>query len=436
LARNFRYFEKKRGHRRTGSRIVGSAGEAIFFAVLLVVGCAGTVAGISWLVIPEWRVNHGFVQQTCVLLQKRLVRQDGESGPIYRPEFRIEYHVHGTTYRPPGAYDLHRTPFNREDAQAVLDRFTEGRKYPCWYDPGNPDAVVLVRGYQWWIWLVLLIPVSFVALGAGGSVYTILHWGRSTERRAAMARRIAAQDPFDAAAVDPKFPNIPDCREIGSSPGTRLAYRLPLSRSPGWALFGLLAACVAWNGAVSYFLVTAIRNHLEGHPDWFLTFFNLPFLAIGVVLVSWLVRQFVTVMGIGPTLVEISDHPLLPGRQYRLFLSQAGSLTLKSFDVFLVCEEEAIYRQGTNTRTETREVYRQPVLAREGFEIRQGEPFEAECTLDVPAAAMHSFKANHNAVYWKIVLQGNATVWRPFQRAFPVIVHPGPAHAEPLEAKP
>ena len=35
MARNFRYYEKKRGHRRTGSRLFGSVGEAIFFAVLL-----------------------------------------------------------------------------------------------------------------------------------------------------------------------------------------------------------------------------------------------------------------------------------------------------------------------------------------------------------------------------------------------------------------
>ena len=44
----------------TGSRLFGSVGEAIFFAVMLVAGCACIVYDIAWVIIPEWRVNHGF----------------------------------------------------------------------------------------------------------------------------------------------------------------------------------------------------------------------------------------------------------------------------------------------------------------------------------------------------------------------------------------
>ena len=76
-----------------------------------------------------------------------------------------------------------------------------------------------------------------------------------------------AAELFDLpAAIDPKHPYIPDCGEINSSPGTRLAYRLPLTHSPGWTLLGLLAACVAWNGAVSVFVVMAVRSFLAGTP--------------------------------------------------------------------------------------------------------------------------------------------------------------------------
>ncbi len=432
MARIFRYYEKKRGHRRTGSRTIGSLGEAIFFALLLLVGCAGIVAGIWLLVIPEWRVNHGFVEQTCVVLQKQLVQEAGQNGPVFRPRFRVEYQVQGVT-RCPFTYGVHLAyPSSRGEAQEMLDRFSQGQKYPCWYDPAHPDDAVLVRGYQWWNWLLFLIPGSFLMIGAGGLLYSVLHWGRSAERRAAMSRRGPTPELFDAGrAGDPRFPTVPDSSDITASPGTKLAYRLPLSSSPAWALFGLLAACVAWNGAVSYFAVTAVMNHLEGRPDWFLTLFNLPFLAIGVALAALFLRQLLTTAGIGPTLVEISDHPLLPGRSYELFLSQSGRLRMESLELALVCEEEATYRQGTNTRTETREVYRRQMLGRQQFDIRQGEPFEAQCTLSVPAGAMHSFKADHNQIHWKVVVQGEAANWPEFQRAFPLVVYPGQGRPGP-----
>lgn len=126
---------------------------------------------------------------------------------------------------------------------------------------------MLVRGYQWWIWAVLLVPASFVIIGAGGLVYTALHWGKSAERRAATVRSVPAGELFDLpAAVDPQFPYIPDCSEITGSPGTRLAYRLPLAHLPGWTLLGLLAACVAWNGAVSVFVVMAGLSFVAGCP--------------------------------------------------------------------------------------------------------------------------------------------------------------------------
>jgi hypothetical protein len=427
LARNFRYYEKKRGHRRTGSRLFGSVGEAIFFAVLLVVGCAGILWGIVWRVIPEWRVNHGFVEHTCTVVEKRIVEVQGEKGLLYRPEVKIKYEVQPVTYLP-WTYDVHHTRLStRDEAQAAIDRFEEGQAYSCWYDPAEPAVAVLVRGYQWWIWPALLIFASFVVIGAGGLVYTALHWGKSAERRAAAVRSVPAAELFDLpATADPQYPYIPDSSEITSSPGTRLAYRLPLTQSPGWTLFGLLVACIAWNGAVSVFVVMAIRSVLADSPDWLMMLFIVPFLAVGVALVVVFSRLLRQAAGIGPTLVEISDHPLLPGKGYRLFLSQSGNLTLQSIEVSLACEEEAVFRQGTNARTESREVFRQSLYAGAGAIIRPGEPLEAECDLPIPAEAMHSFRASHNQVQWKLIVRGEIVGWHGFQRSFPLVVRPMP----------
>jgi hypothetical protein len=115
---------------------------------------------------------------------------------------------------------------------------------------------------------------------------------------------------------------------------------------------------------------------------------------------------------------------LLPGHEYRGFLSQSGQLTVHAFRVSLVCEESATYRQGTNTRTENQEVYRQELLKREGLEIKRIQPFEAEFEFHVPEGVMHSFISEHNQINWTLVVDANVAKWPDFQRAFTVVIRP------------
>jgi hypothetical protein len=174
-----------------------------------------------------------------------------------------------------------------------------------------------------------------------------------------------------------------------------------------------------------------VRSHLDGHPDWLLTLFIVPFLAVGVGLIVFFVRQIVVTAGIGPTLVEISEHPLQPGGRYQLFFSQSGRLTVNVLRALLTCEEVVTYRQGTNARTETREVFNQELFRREKFEIEGGLPFEMEFDLSLPPGAMHSFKADHNQIDWALVVQGEVAGWPDFKRSFPLVVRPAPGSPAP-----
>lgn len=62
MARSLWMYGKKRGHRRTGSRTWGSAGEALFFGFFLLLGSVFLAGLFHMLVVPEWRVNHNFVE--------------------------------------------------------------------------------------------------------------------------------------------------------------------------------------------------------------------------------------------------------------------------------------------------------------------------------------------------------------------------------------
>ncbi len=156
-----------------------------------------------------------------------------------------------------------------------------------------------------------------------------------------------------------------------------------------------------------------------------LVLFIIPFVAIGVGLIVYFARHLMIATGVGATWVEVAHHPLTPGRKVDAFLSQAGRLTMNSLELWLACDEKATYRQGTDTRTETRRVFEQRSFVRENIEIQQGLPFESRCQIEIPAGAMHSFQSKHNEVTWKLIVKGSVQGWPDFERVFQIVVAPG-----------
>jgi hypothetical protein len=325
------------------------------------------------------------------------------------------------TFDPAGGYST-----GKEEKERILDRFKVGLKYPCWYDPEDPNRVVLVRAYRWWYGLLFILPVAFVLIGAARLVYLLFFASKSAERRSAFVQKAAKLAPFDAPGKAlAEYPAIPGGVELTDSPGTTLAFRLPISSTPSWVMAAVVSASLIWNGTVAWLLVVAIRGHMRGQHDWFLTLFALAFAAAGVVLIVHAVRHAMVTTGIGPTLLEISDQPLRPGVDYRLFISQTGRLRLRKFEVHLVCEEEATFRHGTDTRKETCRVAEQAIFEQEDFEVVRGAPFEVNCDIRLPEDVMHSFKSAHNEVNWRFVVRGHVSGWPDYERSFPVVVYPG-----------
>lgn len=336
MARWFRFYGKKRGHRRTGSEQAAWASEALLSAGLLLVGVVGAVTLLVWRILPQWQADH-------------------------------------------------------------------------------------------WVWLLLLVPLPFVSIGGGGLIRALLHWQTSTERRAALAKRASELGPFEDSAATPKdFPAVPKASNLTNSPGTRLSYRLPITSRSSWKLFGTATFCIVWNGIVGLFVVLAVGWHLRGSPDWWLDVVLVPFGLFGLWAIVGLVRQVMDTTGVGPTWVEISDHPLMPGKSYELLVCQSGRLNVRWLDVKLVCVERASYHQGTDVRTEIRTVCEQPVLRCEDLTINPAHPFEQPCQLEIPSGAMHSFHSEFNEINWSLLIEGVAEGWPPFTRSFPVIVYPAP----------
>lgn len=395
-------------------------------------GLAFTTYLLSELVVPEWRANRHFAQTRCVVISKRLLTLERSDGTRqYRPEIQILYDVGGNSYQA-RTYDIVRGWSDDERGQArLLDGFETGKTYPCWYDRLDPAVAVVARGYTWNNWLLLLIPLSFVIAGGGGLGISLWRWGKSAERRAAQARNpLELLDP--AAAVRRDFPTLPAALAITDSPGTTLVYRLPHDVRSMWAILTLLiASCVIVLAAVVLGAI-AVADFVDGRADAFKSAFIAGWFTAGVLGIVFSVRRLLQASAAGPTILEISDHPVFPGHDYDLYLLQSGRVGVKSVEVHLLCDERATFQQGTNTRTETRRVFQHPVEP-------QGEPqrprrgrHETRLALRMPHRAMHSFRSVHNSIEWRLVVKAKLDGGLDLERWFPIVVYPhceGSEHA-------
>lgn len=425
-----RFYGKKRGRRRTGSSLLANFGSGCFCAIALISGLFALGAIFFELTVPELRANRDFVEHRARLVDKRLDEQPASDGSVYAPQFKLYFTVKGRSYSPWTSYDvtdLHTR--DRERSEELLARFEIGQDYPCWYDPRNPERVVLARGYTWFSWLMLVVPVPFIAVGFGGLSFVIWNWGKSTERRAVLAQEAARREHIEMTGQAPPFPSVPSPGDVTDSPGTTLAFRLPTAE-PGWNVLGLFLLSIIWNSIVAIFVWMAIEEYRRGSPDWFLALVVAPFTIAGAGLVVLFIRQLLVAGGVGPTIVEISEHPLYPGGKFELYVDQSGKQGVKRLRVVLVCDEEATYRQGTDARTATRRVYDHEIYCREMLNGQPGLQLQAE--LEIPASAMHSFRSEHNKVSWKLIVSGEVARLGEFERSF--LLHIYPCRLESLAA--
>lgn len=287
-------------------------------------------------------------------------------------------------------------------------------------------------------WLMVLLMTSFVLIGGTGVIWAVLQIGTSAERRSALARHAGKLVPEDAP--QPEFPGIPTYEGLTDSPGTELAFRLPSDHSPGWSLLAATTFCLLWNGSVFGLAGYAIQSHVnlqsDRGPEWLLTGLLFPFAAVGVWSIYYLAQLLFRLTGLGTTTLEISAHPILPGERYEIVLCQGGHIHVEHLEVWLVCQEEATYRQGTDVRTEFRVVFEERLFQVQNIDIEPSKPYKTAFEFELPIAAMHSFQTAHNGVHWRLVVDGAVVGWSDFERGYPIIVHPGVKTTQAWEPTP
>ena len=281
--------------------------------------------------------------------------------------------------------------------------------------------------------LQLLLSVAMIGIGAYLVMISMWKVGASVERRGALITQAAEFDLLkDLRGFREQMPTVPT-NFIAPSSGTVLDYRLHASRRNLWGLVGAAAVFVLFVGlGVVLVILTYYKFSLQ-LDDYSSAALAIPFLIAAVWSFGYFVRQVLKLTSIGPTILEISDYPVIPGKAYQIQLSQSGRLRIQLLDVTLVCYEEATFRQGTNIRTERKPVYTSRLFRRRGINVDSNSSFQTEFEMLIPDGAMHSFISDSNRIQWKIEIYGQAKGFPRVRRSFELIVLPhdlGPEKAE------
>ena len=277
--------------------------------------------------------------------------------------------------------------------------------------------------------LQLLLAIAMIGIGTYLVVISMWKLSGSVERRGALISQANEIDLLkDFRRVRQKMPTVP-VNSITPSPGVELAYRLYASRRNLWGLVGAACIFVLFVALAAVLVIVAYNNFLErpasrDYSDYSAAGLAIPFLIASVWAFGYFVRQLLKLTSIGPTVLEISDYPVVPGGVYQIQLSQSGRLRIQLLDITLVCYEEATFKQGTNIRTERKSVYSHRLFRRRGVNVDASRSFQTEFEMHVPSGAMHSFVSDSNRVQWKIEIYGQAKGFPRVKRSFELIVLP------------
>jgi hypothetical protein len=405
-------------------------GEPIFFSIILITGVVVFCIQLWTWAIPQLTFYQEFVASHGTIIETKVAEMTIDSVSVFRPEVLLEHQVQGVFYRV-WTFDFRTLQpkegfaANRQLAESLLLRFQTGQLTECWYRTGHPEEAVVVWKNSVWGWFFLLLSFSLIVSGLVGFVQSCRLITVSEERKAARAKSVSPLQSLTGNSRRVDWSTVPDIRIINESPGTHLAFRLPIGNQPIFPLVGMTLFTLAWFIVSFGIMFHSFIYPEENRSDQVIGIvFRGLFCGVGIILLVSVMHRLFLAFRLGLTLLEISDHPLYPGRRYRVLLQQSGVLRFDHFSVDLICEEIARFRQGTDTVTNRKDVFRQTMFSRNDFETTHDLPLHQEFFFQLPIDAMHSFRHENNEIFWKIDLYAKIVGEPEICRECPIVVRP------------
>ena len=380
---------------RQGLAALGLAG---FFGLFLL---AGLGVFIPFFALPAWRTieARSWPETPCTVLHSAVRSHPGDDSTTYSVEVLYSYRIGGHEFKSSRYTFFGGSSSGVTAKEAAVARYPEGAQAVCYVNPDDPTDAVLVHGLPGDAWIGL-IPLVFVAVGAGGIAFSLAGY-----RRLAAASRAVAPGavPVSAAPTTPAG-----------------AVTLEPKSGPVGKLVGITFAALFWNGIVGVFAWKVIETYRQGAADGCLTVFLIPFVLIGLVLLVSVPYQFLALFNPRPRLTLSTGAPRL-GEAATLewgFHGAAGRI--RRLRITVEGREEATVTSGKSTSTVKETFATLPLVDTiEPHQIAAGT-----IPLIVPADTMHSFAADYHQVVWTLKLAGEIRRWPDVAEEIPLEVRP------------
>jgi hypothetical protein len=158
--------------------------------------------------------------------------------------------------------------------------------------------------------------------------------------------------------------------------------------------------------------------------EWGVTIFGSVFALIGALCLGGAVKKYLANKKLEPPSLTLSVRPLYLGETFHGELVQRvkEAANINSVTVTLICREWVQYTQGTDTHTETHDVYTvKETLDLSGI-IAPPDAIHGHVEFQIPEEAMHSFSAPDNRIEWLIEVHTDVADWPDYSSKFELSV--------------
>ncbi len=425
-----------------GRRKQSSQKQSVFsYIILFLFLSVFFVVGLSFLffmaILPIWNSyqSASWSSTVAVIEEADIDVQHGEDSVTYKPKLRYKYSVKGLPYS--GERLSFRTVnYNsEEELQRLMEPYRIGAEVECFYDPMAPGQSVLLKEAKVG-WLTILLPSIFMAVPF---FFGWIIWisrtkqsypkPKSTVSRPTVAQAmIANRSPEQSDALDPRIgsnvaantstPFHSACCPSETPEALEDKPHVMKSNSSRFGAFFLVLFIAAfWNGIVGAILYSIIS---EKQWEIFPLLFLIPFELIGLVILGAAGYYFLKIFNPKPTVV-CSNTLLYPGSEFELSWTFSGkSGSVQTVTLNLIGVETVTYRQGTSTRTETNEFFKEQLIKSN----EHGEINEGFVLAKLPVATMHTFIASKNKIQWFAEIIGEIKRWPDVHEKFELTIYP------------
>ncbi|MFK7910885.1 MAG: DUF3592 domain-containing protein [Akkermansiaceae bacterium] len=368
---------------------------------------------LFFVVVPQW-IKYSdakrWVETPAKVNWSRVQSHTDSDGTTYSVDIFYSYEFEGKEYNSNTLGLMSGSSSGRDSKQEKVNAHPPGKEITCYVNPDNPWQALLDRDLGWAA-LFALFPLPFIGVGVGG-----LWW--MLRKRAKARRASSSKNPYIRSSALAET----ETETVQKTPVPVRQVFKPGGKRIGW-FFGSIAIALFWNGITSVFVWQAVKSWQRGNPEWFLIIFITPFVLIGIGFILHIFYRLLALFNPTSTLT-LTPGEITLGIPAKLKWNSSGSAhRFQHFTIHLVGQEEASYRRGTDTVTETETFYEKALIDTQD----PRKSMTGSATIDLPPNQMNlmpSWKGGNNSIKWSIHVKGDISIWPDVSDQYDVIVRP------------